>query len=136
MGCDQRDLRRRRCGRDDGHHRCVERLHARERAAHGRGPRDPGRVFEREPDRGHERVFARRVQFGKRRQCSIATACASRPASAASTRSGVKGKSESHTPVASWIAAATAAANGTSGISDIPRAPNGPCGSGVSMMTG
>ena len=50
--------------------------------------------------------------------------------SAASTRSGVIGCWVSQTPVASWIAMATAGAKGTSAISATPRAPYGPFGIG------
>ena len=56
--------------------------------------------------------------------------------SAASTRSGVIGCWVSQTPVASWMAAATAGGSGTSGISATPRAPNGPWGSASSRTTG
>ena len=47
--------------------------------------------------------------------------CRSRSTNAASTRGGVKGRSLNQTPVASWIAIATAGANGTIGISATPR---------------
>src|SRR5262249_47929142 len=57
-------------------------------------------------------------------------------ASAASTCSEVIGCCESQTPVASWMALATAAAKGTSAISATPRAPYGPSGSASSRITG
>ena len=54
---------------------------------------------------------------------------------AAQTRGGVIGSSRIRTPVAAWMAFATAAGPGTTGASPMPFAPNGPSGAGTSTIT-